>query len=144
MPTERYDIDFHADTAASSKDSALQYVAIDLKESGVPPEKQEEFLEPIDQELRDARREALVEGLHIAFQKSSEDGAEAAIRRLIESIDWSVVDETYREDIQSLVEKRLREKQIQLARTYEDLVTDTKQRAVMDSEDTLFDWEAIV
>lgn len=143
MNEQQHDIDFHAPPASDSRDSALIYVDMDLVESGLDIDERKALLEPVEEELRSHRWEAMSEGLHLAFLKSAEDGAEAAIEELIERMDWSVVDEAYREDIRSLVEKRLREKDIQLARMYENLVSDTKQRAVNEAEQPLFDWEAL-
>lgn len=131
-------------SASESHDSALQYVSIDLLEADVGPDDQREILEPVEAEMRTHWDRVLREGAERAITQGPSGGARWVTEELASRISYDDVPEAHRDEIEAAVEKRLEEKQPQLAEVFDDLIHDLKQRATVVPEDLLVNWGAVV
>lgn len=133
-----------SESAASSNDSALQWVSIDLLDDGHDADEQRELLLPIEEQIRDAASMAGHDGLRIAARKDPWDGAEEAIDVIKDSIDYSVLPESDADWIREHVERRVDEKYDQLAEMYDDLLHDARRRAEVRAASVMADWGPVV
>lgn len=133
-----------APPAYDSRDSALQYVAIDLLENGFDADDQRELLEPVETEMRRWLDSALHDGMRRAFRSGADEGAEYAIEYLIDQMSFEDVPGEHRDAVEREVTERLREKKRQLAEVYEDLMEDVLRKAQVIPEDEIVNWGPVV
>lgn len=134
----------HDSDAGDSNDSALQYVAVDLLESGFSPDEQRRLLDPVERALKSWTGAALRDGLRVAVVMNCERGAKSAINTILEKVEFEDVPEEHRDDIERLVETRLREKESHLENEYADLINRIMGMAEDELEDQIGDWVAVV
>jgi len=137
-------IERSAPPAYDSRDSAIQYVSIDLLENGFGADEQRELLEPVEEEVRQWMDTALHDGMRRAFRSDPDEGSEFAIEYLIGQLSFEDVPEEYRDSIESHITERLREKKRPLAKTYEDLMEDVLRKAQAIPEDEIANWGPVV
>ena len=137
-------IERSAPPAYDSRDSALQYVSIDLLESGFGADEQRELLEPVESEMRRWLDSALHDGMRRAFRSGADEGAEFAIEFLIDQMSFDEVPAELRDGVEQDVTERLREKKAPLAEVYEDLMEDVLRKAQTIPEDEIVNWGPVV
>lgn len=138
------DFAMEAGSAANSRDSALQYVAGDILESGGDTDAQEALLDPVEEELREHWDTVAHEGVRAAFSHSPWKGAEKVVEDLKERLEYEEVPDEHLDEVRTAVEKRLDQKRDQLERTFDLIVSNAKRQAVSEAEEDVIDWVTVV
>lgn len=132
-------------SAASSKDSALQWVDITLYErDDLSKSKREDLIAPVEAQMREHFDEVMRDGMSKAFRANPDRGAEYVIGRFKSIIDYDDVPEEHHDRVEELVEQRLDEKHWQIADVFHDIREDALRRATVVPEDTLVNWGPVV
>lgn len=138
------DFALEAGDASISRDSALQYVAVDILEAGGDTDAQEGLLEPVEAEIREHWEEVARDAISAAFIAGPTKGAETAIREIRDRLEYQDVPDEHRDEVRTAVEKRLDQKRHQLEDVFDEILTDAQRRAMEDSEQAVVEWGPVV
>lgn len=131
-------------SGAASRDSALQYVSFDICENGGDPDDQEALLEPLEAEIREHWGTVTREAVTIAFAHSPRRAAQFVTEEFRDRLTYEGVPEGYRDEVRTAFEKRLDQKEAQLADAYDDFVTDARRRGKALPEDAVVNWGSVL
>jgi hypothetical protein len=124
-----------AGDANASRDSALQYVAIDLLEAGV--EDQDEHLSELEESVEDAAATAFRDGVRVAAIGGEQKAAEWAIDQILDDVDTdSAVGKRFAE--------RLCQKEGHIAQAYDAALTEAKRAPERELNEAVVEWTEVV
>lgn len=129
--------------AGDSRDSALQYLAADILDSGGDPALQESLIAPVEAEIHELDY-VFRDNFRTVFRDGAVAAAEAALDELAEELTYADVPEEHRASVREHVEEHLAAKVSQLAEAYETVSERALRQAERDAVELTAEWGTVV